>query len=79
VKVFTTASPIDPGPAHRACRIAEFIRWSRVMLEHEREHLSKVMAGRAFMREDEVAGVMHDLTDIDYVLSYHPPRIEVPK
>ena len=49
------------------CRIREFARWDRVMLEHERAHLSKTMASAgAFIDHD---GIMHDLADIDYLLA----------
>jgi hypothetical protein len=53
------------------CRAEEFGRWSRVMLMHEREHLSKTMATqRAFLKQADVEAIMHDLTDIDQILAH---------
>lgn len=49
------------------------------MLEHEREHLSKAMTGSAFIQPWERDLIIHDLTDIDYLLQQLPVRIEVPK
>jgi hypothetical protein len=64
---------------HNGCRIQEFARWDRRMLEHEREYLSSVMANEgAFMSKDMQAGILHDLIDIDYLLSKLHPRIETP-
>ena len=49
------------------------------MLEHEREHLSKAMTAGAFMMEWERELIVHDITDIDYLLQQFPARVEVPK
>jgi len=47
------------------------------MLEHEREHLSQAMSfRRAFMTPADVDNIMHDLKDIDYVLTFHEKRVE---
>lgn len=46
------------------------------MLEHERQHLSRAMAGRAFLKPEEADGLLHDITDIDYLLSYHEKRVQ---
>lgn len=54
---------------HSGCRIQEFARWNRVTLEHEREYLSKVMAGSAFIQPSEKFAVLHDITDIDFCLA----------
>ena len=48
------------------------------MLEHEREHLSSVMTGSAFMQDWERDLIVHDLTDIDYLLTQFEPRLKVP-
>jgi hypothetical protein len=66
---------MDDG--HGACRIRDFARWDRRMLEHEREHLSRAMTGVAFMQPEEADGLLHDITDIDYLLQYHPKRVQV--
>ena len=63
---------------HDGCRIKEFARWNRVLLQHEREHISRAMAGRAFKRQEEIDGLMHDLTDLDYLLSQYPAEVEIP-
>jgi hypothetical protein len=55
--------------------MSEFVRWNRIMLEHEREHLSRSMLGKAFMAPGEPEAVLHDITDIDYVLQQHPKRV----
>jgi hypothetical protein len=53
------------------CRAEEFGRWNRVMLMHEREYLSKTMATqKAFLKQEEVDAIMHDLTDIDQILAH---------
>lgn len=49
------------------------------MLEHEREHLSKAMSGAAFIQAWERDLIVHDLTDIDYLLQQFPVRVEPPK
>lgn len=55
---------------HKRCRMAEFRRWNRVVLVHERESLSRYMGERrAFMSERELADTMHEITDIDWCLS----------
>ena len=63
---------------HNGCRIREFARWNRIMLEHEREHLSKAMTAGAFMMEWERELIVHDLTDIDYLLTQFEPRVKTP-
>lgn len=58
------------------CRMHEFARWSRIMLEHEREHLSRALATRSgFMDEGTRAGILHDIKDVDYLLSGLETRI----
>jgi hypothetical protein len=55
---------------HDGCRIEEFRRWTRVMLEHEREHLSRVTGLQAALLSDrQQAGIMHDIGDIDACLA----------
>jgi hypothetical protein len=66
---------LDKDAAHTLggvpCRAEEFGRWSRVMLMHEREHLSKTMAtASAFLKQTDVSAIMHDLTDIDQILAH---------
>jgi hypothetical protein len=52
------------------CRAAEFGRWNRALLQHERALLSKVMANqRAFITETDADAIMHDLQDIDFFLA----------
>ena len=63
---------------HEECRLREFVRWPRIVLEHEREYLSRTMSGKAFLAPDEVTSIMHDLADIDGALSQLPKRIETP-
>ena len=48
------------------------------MLEHEREHLSKAMTGAAFMMEWERDLIVHDITDIDYLLTQCEARVKTP-
>ena len=48
----------------------EFVRWTRVMLQHERAAISGLMAREvAYLTEDARKGFMHDLTDLDHCLS----------
>ncbi len=61
------------------CRIREFERWPRLVLEKERAHISRCMAGKAFLKQEQVDGFLHDLSDIDAVLAQLPVRVEVPK
>jgi len=63
---------------HGGCRMTEFARWNRVMLEHEREHLSRAMTGSSFMQQWERELIVHDLTDIDYLLTQFEPRVNTP-
>jgi hypothetical protein len=57
------------------CRAEEFSHYNRVMLQHERALLSKVMANqRAFITETDADAIMHDLTDIDYFLANRGPE-----
>ena len=52
------------------CRAEEFSHYNRVMLQHEREFLSGVMATRAgYLSKADIDAIMHDLTDIDYFLA----------
>jgi hypothetical protein len=67
---------VDDG--HGSCRISQFARWNRVMLEHEREHLSYVMTGSALIQPWERELILHDIADIDYLLSQFEPRVKVP-
>jgi hypothetical protein len=69
-------TPVDSG--HGSCRISEFARWNRIMLEHEREHLSQVMTSSSFMMQWERDLIVHELTDIDYLLQQFEPRLKVP-
>ena len=62
---------------HNGCRIREFAMWPRLVLEHEREHISRCMAGRAFKSQEEIDGLLHDLADIDAILTSLPPRVRV--
>lgn len=62
---------------HTNCRANEFCRWSRIMLEHERQHLSKHMSASAFMTAEESAATLHDITDIDCFLAALDPRVRV--
>jgi hypothetical protein len=51
----------------------EFARWDRVALQHERAYISKTMVSAAGFIDDHTrAGLLHDLTDIDYCLSQLP-------
>jgi hypothetical protein len=61
------------------CRIREFSQWPRLVLEHERAHISRCMAGRAFLKQAQVDDFLHDLSDLDYLLAQLPVRVEVPK
>jgi hypothetical protein len=63
---------------HSGCRIQQFARWNRVMLEHERQHLSRVMAYRTgFLNEEARVGILHDLADIDNCLLQFETRIKL--
>lgn len=66
---------VDDG--HSECRVREFARWNRVMLEHERAYLSRCMTGSAFLQPGQAEGLLHDITDIDYLLQEHEKRIQV--
>jgi hypothetical protein len=49
------------------------------MLEHEREYLSRYMAHLSpFLKDAASTDLMHDITDIDYLLQQMAPRVEVP-
>jgi hypothetical protein len=67
----------QPDDGHRECRIREFVRWGRLELEHEYTYISRQMAGSAFMSQELRDGLIHDLTDLSYLLAQLPPRIEV--
>jgi hypothetical protein len=66
-----------PDDGHRECRIREFSRWDRRLLEHERAYISKQFAGQAFMSAELREGLGHDLLDLDFLLSQLPVRIDV--
>lgn len=63
---------INPGLAeHKLCRQQEFRRWTRVVLEHEREHLSRSMVElKAVLSEDAKELTLHEITDIDVILAH---------
>ena len=63
---------------HGGCRIREFAMWPRLVLEHERSHISRAMTGKMFKTQAEIDGLMHDLADLDHLLSQLPVRVEVP-
>ena len=63
------------GNDHDECRVTEFMRWDRVLLEHERAHLSRVMAAAAYVKPAEQQAIMHELADIDWCLSKLPKRV----
>lgn len=67
---------MDHGdPTATGCRIQEFARWPRLLLERERAYLSEKMASAdAFMGDKLRDGIMHDLTDLDYLLAQQPPE-----
>lgn len=68
-----------PPDGHSGCRIREFAQWDRLMLEHEREYLSRYMAHLSpFLKDAASTDLMHDITDIDYLLQQMAPRVEVP-
>jgi hypothetical protein len=57
------------------CRMREFARWNRTLLQHEREGISAFIdKNPAYLDEPARAGLLHDLTDIDYLLSQMPPE-----
>jgi hypothetical protein len=57
------------------CRISEFARWDRRMLQHEREGISGYMSRAGAYLDDEARkGLLHDLSDIDYLLAQTPPE-----
>jgi hypothetical protein len=55
------------------CRMPEFTRWDRTMLQHEREAISGYLARAGAYLEDK-SGLMHDLSDLDYCLAQLPPE-----
>jgi hypothetical protein len=64
---------VDDDLLHERCRLGEFLRWNRVMLEHERERLSRAMdQQRALLSEAEKRAILHEVTDIDWCLSMLP-------
>jgi hypothetical protein len=67
---------MDHGdPEATGCRIREFARWDRRMLQHEREAISDYLArAGSYLADDGKADLMHDLTDIDYLLGQMPPE-----
>jgi len=65
---------------HAGCRLGQFARWTRVMLEHERSFISGEMARTAaFMPAWERDLLLHDLADIDRCLAAlgEPLRVQV--
>ena len=50
------------------CRMPEFTRWNRTLLQHERSAISDMMAS-PFTGDELRSGLMHDLADIDYCLA----------
>jgi ABC-type microcin C transport system permease subunit YejB len=61
----------------RGCRLTEFERWPRRVLEHERSYLSRVFEMiKAYAPNDVKANFMHDLADIDFCLSKLPVDVE---
>lgn len=62
-------------PTASGCRVAEFARWNRTMLQHERLGISQIMASAAGFIDDTTRdGLLHDLSDIDYLLAQMPPE-----
>jgi hypothetical protein len=58
----------------QGCRFEQFSNWPRVALEHERAYLSSVMdEQKAFATREVKSLIMHDLMDIDHLLSLDPP------
>jgi hypothetical protein len=52
----------------------EFERWDRRMLQHERAYLSKVLAEQAAITsKSEQAAILHEISDIDAILSTMKP------
>ena len=71
--------PLTPADEHGDCRLRQFSLWNRITLEHERAYLSDTMAlGAGFMKQEEREGILHDLADIDWVLSFidEPVRVK---
>lgn len=57
----------------RGCRLTEFKRWPRLVLERERAYLSAVMCQMvAYVPTEEKMLIMHDLTDLDAALAEQP-------
>lgn len=55
---------------HTSCRLAEFSRWPRVFLEHERQYLSTVLAEQGWcLKPGEANEILHEITDLDWLLS----------
>lgn len=64
---------------HEDCRLNTFWRWNRIMLEHERQYLSKIMAtSTAFISQEDRESLVHDVADIDWCLRFHPQRVRTP-
>jgi hypothetical protein len=64
------AEPLQAADGHSGCRLGQFARWPRVVLEHERAYLSRAVSSRAaFLTAGSKAGIMHDLSDIDRCLA----------
>lgn len=63
---------------HDSCRVQEFARWPRVVLEHEREFLSSVMATSVpFLDSGEKSAILHDLADIDACLAACEKKVKL--
>ena len=60
---------------HEECRLREFVRWPRIMMEHERDYLSRLMRGKAFLKPGDTEAILHELADLDWCLSQLPKRI----
>lgn len=70
-----TLAVVEEIPGHEGCRLREFQRWPRVVLEHEREFLSAEMGqSGAFIDDQERVRVLHDLQDLDHFLAQLPPK-----
>jgi hypothetical protein len=72
-------SALTPADEHRDCRLRQFSLWNRVLLEHERAFISKTLAARGFLSDEQYAGLVHDVTDIDWLLSMsdEPMRVKM--
>jgi hypothetical protein len=77
--VLGASDPLTPADEHEDCRLRQFAMWNRVCLEHEREWISKCLASRGFLTDEQYDGLVHDVTDIDWILSMNTElRVKVP-